>query len=121
MSHRCRSPSPNVALIEEYRADRPGQKGYPDAIASTGFMTLALVFHPDMQKDFDLDCEGQADWHGQPTWSVHFRQRHDRPNRMHSYTVGGQAFPVDLKGQSLDYRRQVSNRAHRSRSGQTHA
>ncbi len=91
---------PNVALIEEYRADRPGQKGYPDGIASIGFMTLALVFHPDMQKDFDLDCEGQVDWHGQPAWSVHFRQRHDRPNRMHSYAVGGQAFPVDLKGRA---------------------
>ncbi len=91
---------PGAAFIEEYRADKPGQKGYPDAISSTGFMALALVFHPDMQKDFDLDCEGQADWHGQATWLVHFRQRHDRPNRMHSYSLGGQTFPVDLKGRA---------------------
>jgi hypothetical protein len=53
-----------------------------------------------MQKDFDLHCEGQAVWHGQATWLVHFRQRHDRPNRMHSYSFGGQAFPVDLKGRA---------------------
>ena len=91
---------PGAAFIEEYRSDKPGQEGYPDGIASTGFMALALVFHPDMQKDFDLNCEGQADWRGQPAWLVHFRQRHDRPNRMHSYAFGGQAFPVDLKGRA---------------------
>jgi len=91
---------PGAAFIQEYRSDRPGQGGDPDGIASTGFITLALVFHPDMQKDFDLDCEGQADWRGQATWLVHFRQRHDRPNRMHSYALGGQVFPVDLKGRA---------------------
>jgi len=86
--------------IEEYRADKPPQTGYPDNIASTGFITLALVFHPDMQPDFDLDCEGQTDWRGQPSWLVHFRQRHERPNRMHGYMLGGQLFPVDLKGRA---------------------
>ena len=91
---------PGTAFIEEYRSDKPGQRGYPDSISSTGFIALALVFHPDMQKDFDLHCEGQAVWHGQATWLVHFRQRHDRPNRMHSYSFGGQAFPVDLKGRA---------------------
>ena len=93
-------PQPGSALIEEYRSDKPGQAGFPDAISSTGFIALALVFHPDMQKDFDLECEGQADWRGQATWLVHFRQRHDRLNRMHSYSLRGQAFPVDLKGRA---------------------
>jgi tetratricopeptide (TPR) repeat protein len=91
---------PGAVFIEESRLDKPGQGGYPDGIASTGFMVLALVFHPDMQKDFDFRCEGQADWHGQANWLVHFHQRHDRPNRMHSYSVGGQDFPVDLKGRA---------------------
>ncbi|MGC2474081.1 MAG: tetratricopeptide repeat protein [Candidatus Sulfotelmatobacter sp.] len=94
-----KSEAGNVS-IEEYRSDKPHQEGYPDNIASTGFIALALVFHPDMQKDFDFDCEGQAEWHGQPSWLVHFRQRHDRPNRMHSYSLGGQGFPVDLKGRA---------------------
>ncbi len=91
---------PGSVAIEEYRSDKPAQEGNPDAISSTGFITLALVFHPDMQKDFDLNCEGQAYWHGQASWLVHFRQRHDRPNRMHSYSLGGQGFPVDLKGRA---------------------
>jgi tetratricopeptide (TPR) repeat protein len=91
---------PGAALIEEYRSHSPQQEGDPDGIASTGFIALAFVFHPEMQKDFDLDCEGQTDWRGQPTWLVHFRQRHDRQNRMHSYSLSGQAFPVDLKGRA---------------------
>ena len=61
---------------------------------------LALVFHPEMQGDFDFDCEGQAKWPGKPTWLVHFRQRPDRPNRMQDYAVAGQTYRIDLKGRA---------------------
>ena len=93
-------PKPGGVSIEEYRGDKRPQEGDPDAIGSTGFITLALVFHPSMQQDFEFQCEGQAQWKGQTSWLVHFRQRHDRPNRMHSYAMGGQVFPVDLKGRA---------------------
>jgi tetratricopeptide (TPR) repeat protein len=91
---------PGTVSIEEFRADKGTQQGNPDSIQSMGFMALALVFHPDMQKDFQFDCEGQSDWQGQTSWIVHFRQRKDRPNRMHAYTVGGRDFPVGLKGRA---------------------
>lgn len=90
--------NPAAVSIDEYRSDKLGQEGSPDGIRSTGFMTLALVFHPDMQKDFEFDCEGQGEWRGQTSWIVHFRQRQDRPNRMHGYRIAGQSFPVALKG-----------------------
>ena len=86
--------------IEDYSEDRVPQSGYPDGIGSTGFITLALVFHPEMQGDFDFDCEGQAKWFEKPTWLVHFRQRPDRPNRMQDYTVAGQTYRIDLKGRA---------------------
>jgi hypothetical protein len=86
--------------VDEYRADKLTLTGYPDQIASTGFAALALVFHPDMRDNFDMSCEGLGDWHGQATWLVHFRQRDDRPNRMHSYKVGNQMHPVPLKGRA---------------------
>lgn len=89
----------SVVSIDEFRTDKVSQAGYPDGIASTGFSNLALVFHPELSKDFEFQCEGQGDWHGQPSWVVHFRQRNDRPNRMHSYKVGS-VFPVDLKGRA---------------------
>ena len=58
------SSKPGSVLIEDYSDDRVPQGGYPDGINSTGFIMLALVFHPAMQDDFDFDCEGQAKWFG---------------------------------------------------------
>ena len=94
------SSKPGSVLIEDYSEARVPQAGYPDGIASTGFVMLALVFHPEMQGDFDFDCEGQGKWFGKPTWLVHFRQRADRPNRMQEYSVAGQTYRIDLKGRA---------------------
>jgi tetratricopeptide (TPR) repeat protein len=93
-------PQPGFLTVDEYRADKLILTEYPDQIASTGFAALALVFHPDMRDNFDLSCEGLGDWQGQATWLVHFRQREDRPNRMHSYKVGNQIRSVALQGRA---------------------
>jgi tetratricopeptide (TPR) repeat protein len=93
-------PQPGFLAVDEYRADKLSLAGYPDQIASTGFAALALVFHPHMRDNFDMICEGLGDWRGQATWLVHFRQREDRPNRMHSYKVGNQIRSVPLKGRA---------------------
>lgn len=93
-------PVPGTVSILEYRSDKLNVQNYPDHIASTGFVTLALVFHPEMRSDFDMQCEGLGEWHGEPTWLVHFQQRTDRPNRMHSYKIGEQIVPVGLKGRA---------------------
>lgn len=94
------SSGAGATAIEEYRVDKIVQKGSPGGIKSTGFMALALVFHPDRQDDFQFVCEGQGDWRGQASWLVHFRQRPDRPNHMHAYNIDDQAFPVALKGRA---------------------
>jgi len=93
-------PQPGFLSVDEYRADKLTLAGYPDQIASTGFAALALVFHPAMRDNFDISCEGLGDWRGQATWLVHFRQREDRPNRMHSYKLGNQIRSVALKGRA---------------------
>ncbi len=93
-------PQPGFLAVDEFRTDRLTPADYPDNIASTGFAALALVFHPHMRDTFAITCEGLGDWHGQATWLVHFRQRDDRPNRIHSYKVGNQLYPVDLKGRA---------------------
>jgi tetratricopeptide (TPR) repeat protein len=93
-------PQPGYLAVDEYRADKLSLADYPGNIASTGFAALALVFHPHMRDNFEMSCEGLGDWHGQATWLVHFRQRDDRPNRMHSYKMGNQIHPVALKGRA---------------------
>jgi tetratricopeptide (TPR) repeat protein len=93
-------PQPGFLAVDEFRTERLAVSDYPDNIASTGFAALALVFHPHMREAFEFSCEGLGDWHGQPNWLVHFRQRPDRPNRMHSYKVGAQDHAVSLKGRA---------------------
>ncbi|HEV7219814.1 MAG: tetratricopeptide repeat protein [Terriglobales bacterium] len=94
------STRPGSVVIDEYRTDRNVQAGDPDSISTTGFVMLPLVFHPEIQGDFEFDCEGQGDWNGQTVWLMHFRQRPDRPNRMQDYTVAGKSFRIDLKGRA---------------------
>ncbi len=89
-----------AVFINEYRSNKLGAGDYPDGIASTGFAIFALVFDPEMRQDFDVECEGLTDWHGQATWLVNFRQRADRRNRMHAYQIGANVFPVDLRGRA---------------------
>jgi tetratricopeptide (TPR) repeat protein len=91
---------PGFLNVDEFREDRLTLADYPGHIASTGFAALALVFHPHMRDNFVMSCEGLGDWQGHATWLVHFRQRDDRPNRMHSYKVGNQVHPVMLKGRA---------------------
>jgi hypothetical protein len=86
--------------VDEYRAEKLTLQGYPDKIASTGFVTLALVFHPHMSENFTMSCEGLGDWRGHASWLVHFRQRDDRPNRMHGYKAGNQVGSIGLKGRA---------------------
>ncbi len=93
-------PEPGFLAVDENRADKIELEGYPDKIASTGFAALALVFHPHMRDNFDMKCEGLGDWHGQASWIVYFKQRDDKPNRMHSYKVGTLVYPVKLKGRA---------------------
>jgi hypothetical protein len=53
-----------------------------------------------MCDNFRMECEGLGDWHGQASWLVHFTQRDDKPNHMHSYKVGTQEHPVKMKGRA---------------------
>jgi tetratricopeptide (TPR) repeat protein len=93
-------PQPGFLQVDEFRSDKQSTTEYPDQIASSGFAALALVFHPSMRDNFEMTCEGLGDWRGQATWLVRFRQRSDRPNRMHSYNVGGRTYGVDLRGRA---------------------
>lgn len=93
-------PTPGFVAVDEYRQDNLGLADFPDHIASSGFATLALVFHPSLRDNFDMTCEGLGEWHGQPTWMMHFRQRDDRPARIHDYKVGGSVYSLKLKGRA---------------------
>lgn len=92
--------APGYLSVEEFREEHLGLADFPEQIASSGFAALAMVFHPALRDNFEMVCEGLGDWHGRATWLVHFRQRDDRPARIHDYKVGSEIFALKLKGRA---------------------
>jgi len=91
---------PGMLNLEEARDGNSALDNFPTKLATTGLAAFALVFHPYFVGDFEMACEGLGEWHGQPAWQVHFQQRPDRPARMHSFRIGGNLYPVKLKGRA---------------------
>lgn len=93
---------PGALSVEEYRERRAASKGFPEAVMTTGLPAMVVIFHPLYAGNFDMTCEGLAQWNGGLAWQVHFRQRPDKPNTIRSYRIGleGQGHPVALKGRA---------------------
>jgi tetratricopeptide (TPR) repeat protein len=93
-------PRAGVLLVDEFRTERYGIDNLPDQIATSGFPALAMIFHPTMQPDYEMSCEGLGEWKGQATWLVHFRARDDRPSHIQDYVIGSHTYPIRLKGRA---------------------
>jgi len=91
-------PKPGFIDIDEYRTERYGPIDLPDGIATAGLYGLALIFHPSVRDNYEINCEGLGEWRGQATWLMHFRQREDRPSRIGTFKAGDNAYPINLKG-----------------------
>lgn len=97
-----------VVVIEQH-GDKPivderrhASSGTPSDIAaeSRGLPEMALLFLPTLQPDYDMKCDGQVSWEGQPSWLVRFRQRPDRPSRTFGvHTLKG-AYSAPLDGRA---------------------
>jgi hypothetical protein len=92
--------TPGYLALDEYRTERYALDSVPDEIVTSGFPALALIFHPSMQGNYEMVCEGLGEWRGQATWLMHFRQREDMPSRIQSLREAGMSYPVNLKGRA---------------------
>jgi tetratricopeptide (TPR) repeat protein len=108
---------PGLLSTDEYRDIRYGVSDLPDGIVTVGFVTLALIFHPDMRDDYQMTCEGLGSWHGQATWLMYFRQRDDKPSRFAEYKVGHKKYPMKLKGRAWITAKQLRDCSDRIGSG----
>lgn len=90
----------NQLAVEEYRNGVTMVDSFPANLATNGLPALALLFHPEYARDYQMKCEGLGSWQGRPAWQVRFQQRDDRDCRMRIYRVKGQAFPIPLKGRA---------------------
>jgi Tfp pilus assembly protein PilF len=91
---------PRVLNVEEYRNGTMSMEDFPSKLATKGFPSLALVFHPYYRENYDMSCEGLSTWHGHLAWQVHFRQRPDKPSQMMTFRMNGGTYPVSLKGRA---------------------
>jgi tetratricopeptide (TPR) repeat protein len=91
---------PGMYDVEEYRNGSMALDIFPEHIATLGLTSLVMIFHPVYRDDYQVSCEGLSRWHGGLAWQVHFRQRPDKPARLREYRIGGQIFPVSLRGRA---------------------
>lgn len=94
------APMGNGLTVQETRAPLKGTQAFPASSQSVGLAELALIFLPRYRADFDMACEGRAQWEGQPAWVVSFLQRADRPNEMLGVGDANSPQRLTLKGRA---------------------
>lgn len=84
----------------EYRTPTKGGHAFPASGQDTGQVALALIFHPHMQSDYDMSCEGLDQWKGQSAWVIRFQQRKDKPRRTLQFRTEAGSYAAMLKGRA---------------------
>jgi tetratricopeptide (TPR) repeat protein len=91
---------PGFLDLQEYESNGSAPGDLPGGITTRGLPALVLIFHPYYSGTFAMKCEGLAELNGKRTWQVYFRQREDKPNKIRSYRIGSDSYPVALKGRA---------------------
>jgi tetratricopeptide (TPR) repeat protein len=87
-------------VSREYRDPWKGGHSFPASAQDTGEVALELIFRPEMQTDYEMNCEGRDQWKGRDAWVIHFQQRKDRPRRTMRFHTSGGEIEVMLKGRA---------------------
>jgi hypothetical protein len=91
---------PGAFSFDESRQVSAGGKALTGFQQDQGLTSLALIFHPYYQGDYDMRCEGLSDLAGTPAWVIRFVQRKDRPVRTRGYFTTNTVYPEKLKGRA---------------------
>jgi VWFA-related protein len=91
---------PEGLAVQESRSLEHGTRAFPFSIQDVGLPEMALIFLPEFQGDYEMKCEGAAEWNGRTAWVLRFQQRKDRPGHTASFNVKGIAYPAKLKGRA---------------------
>jgi hypothetical protein len=87
--------------VHETRTPLAGSdNAHVSEIADRGLPVLALIFNPNLQSDFEMRCEGFAQWNNQPAWVVYFRQSTEKRPRTFGIRTENQILEVSLKGRA---------------------
>ena len=87
-------------ISREYRSPWKGGHSFPATSQDMGQVALALIFRPNMQADYEMNCEGLDQRNKQKAWVIHFQQRKDKPHRTMEFHIQGQKIGAMLKGRA---------------------
>jgi VWFA-related protein len=93
--------TPAGTTVQESRHPKRGSRLLTAFTQDIGLPEMALMFLPEIQDDYEMSCEGTAEWNGQRTQVVHFVPRKDKPGRTLSFRDSkGKMYPARLKGRA---------------------
>jgi VWFA-related protein len=87
--------------VQESRQPKRGSRLQPVFAQDVGLPEMALMFLPEIQTDYEITCEGSAEWNGQSTHVVRFVNRKNRQAHTLSFRDSkGVVYPAKLKGRA---------------------
>ena len=87
--------------VREIRSSFPGADDTElNSRLDTGLPALALIFHPSMQGDYEMRCEGLSHWNNQPAWLVYFSQIPGKKPRAITMVTSLGTYPLNIKGRA---------------------
>jgi hypothetical protein len=91
-------PRPGVAYVDESR-EAKSESALPP-VQARGLAITALIFHPQRNNDFLFACEGMGEWHGKPSWLIHFVEREQVSVDFQVIHIDNNRYGVKLKGRA---------------------
>ncbi len=88
------------SVSKEYRSPTKGSYAFRASGQDTGEVALGLIFHPNMQTDYQMRCEGLDKRNSQLAWVIHFQQRRDKLGRTLSFPAPNGSYQAMLKGRA---------------------
>ena len=93
--------TPGGTNVQESRQPKQGSRLQPVFTQDVGLPEMALMFLPEIQTDYEITCEGSAEWNGQSAHVVRFVNRKNRQAHTLSFRDSkGVVYPAKLKGRA---------------------
>jgi VWFA-related protein len=93
--------TPQGTKVEESRKPKRGSHIQTVFAQDVGLPEMALMFLPEIQGDYEIKCEGTAEWNGQRADVVSFAQRKDKSSHTLSFRdLKGAVHAARLKGRA---------------------
>jgi hypothetical protein len=87
--------------VHEIRSSLPGADDMElNSRLDTGLPAVVLIFHPSMQGDYEMRCEGFTQWNNRPAWVVYFSQISGKKPRAISVVTPSGSYPLSIRGRA---------------------